>query len=79
MQKMAKNWGWIFGIFLGIGPRVTELGAKMWSRMLYLSFQLSNWDEIWIVTLFLNCIATSNFEPMLQIPGKFRESTASMF
>ena len=52
-------------IFFGIGPRVPELGPKMWSRMLYLSFQLSDWDEICVVTVFLNCIATSNFEPML--------------
>ena len=51
--------------FFGIGPRVPELGPKMWSRMLYLCFLLSDWDKIWVVKVFLNCIATSNFKPML--------------
>ena len=50
------------------GPKiilVPEPGPKMWSTMLYLCFLLSDWDKIWVVKVFLNCIATSNFEPML--------------
>ena len=55
--------------FFGIGPRVPEIGPKMWSKFgkkkPYISFQLSDWPEIWCVTIFLKYIATSKVNPML--------------
>jgi len=59
--SMANNfWDWA----KGPGARAKNV-VQIGSNMQYLSFQLSDWAEIWVVTLFLNYIATSKVEPML--------------